>query len=736
MNNKLSILVPIILILTPLATAISVIELSSTDLNLEETLEIKITPGVKGIYKYIYIYNEESNSLDIEELSCNNFICFSNQTITYKPDSYSVYHLNMYDYDIHDYLEIDFTVKPKQTTEQILEEKVKKERKRVIVILKDKSQEDKLKIRWFQKGIIDKKANLERGFSAVVDEFGFKKLKEDPNVLRIEEDLPIKSFLLESTNITNAIQVHNKLIDEFNITGKDQSICIIDTGVNKSHLDLIGRVIAEKCYCSTNEGNSEFCCPNQQNEDESAIDNNGHGSHVAGVVAANGNIVGMAPEANMVAVKTLNSTGDGYSSDVINAIYFCTTNAIKYNISAISLSLGGELYETYCDDNYVVMSTIINNAVADNIAVIVATGNSNSNTLISFPACIKKATAVAATSDSDEIAPFSNRNNITDLAAPGVNINSINNLGGYITMSGTSMATPHVAGAIVLLQQYKKKENNSMLTVEELESVLNQTGFAINDTTSNLIFKRIDVLSALKSIDTLPPKLIVNSPENKTYFNQTSIELNFINLDTFLNLTYYTLDNQNITLIETSITLFNLTFTDHILNLYSKDLNNNTNQTTISFTITDIINIDSDNDGVNNTLDECPNTSLNLSVNNKGCAYPIYSKFNNNLTTNFTLINDLKNVTNLTVAVPNKGEIIILNQTNVVGLNLDDNIEIEQNRVSINITALQELNKSTRIIMYNVTFTKPQLKIDGNTCTICKSADYSNNTYTFEVSHF
>jgi len=252
--------------------------------------------------------------------------------------------------------------------------------------------------------------------SAKITKEDLEKLEENPEIKSVKIDRPIKAFLQDSVPLINAtlvwpIQALNK-----NLTGLYETACIIDSGIY-NHTDFSTNIIGTHCFCSTKEGASSNCCPNGNSEDTNATDNNGHGTHVAGIFAASSSIKGVAIGSKIVAVKILNSSGDGYGSDLKLALDWCISNADTYNISVISLSLGGGSYTGYCDniDDSENITGSIDNAVSRNISVVVAAGNSASTTSISSPACIRNAIAVGATTKADAIWVSSNRNNITDL---------------------------------------------------------------------------------------------------------------------------------------------------------------------------------------------------------------------------------------------------------------------------------------------------------------------------------
>lgn len=209
-------------------------------------------------------------------------------------------------------------------------------------------------------------------------------------------------------------------------TGSGINIGIIDTGISTSHPDLAGNIKG---------GVSEVAYTYSWNDD------NGHGSHVAGIVAAVDNtigVVGGVPAANLYAIKVLDRNGSGYLSDVIDGIDWATAHGIQ----VINLSLG-----TTADIQS--MHDAVKRAHDAGVVVVAAAGNSGGSVI--YPAAYPEAIAVAAT-DSSNIAPYwSSRGPEVDLAAPGVNIYSTYKGTKYATLSGTSMASPHVAASAAIV---------------------------------------------------------------------------------------------------------------------------------------------------------------------------------------------------------------------------------------------------------------------------------------------
>ncbi len=199
------------------------------------------------------------------------------------------------------------------------------------------------------------KQDFGKKISAFVNASDLELLRNNVGIESIELEKERKIFLQDSISVINATNAHNLTYNGFNLTGSGRTICIIDTGINSSHPALGG------CYGNNNAssackitGGWDYCADNGANcatEDNVPDDINGHGTHVSGITAANGTIKGIAPEARIVMLKACNSSGSCFDSDIAASINWCIGNATKYNISVISMSLGGELYTNYCNDD-------------------------------------------------------------------------------------------------------------------------------------------------------------------------------------------------------------------------------------------------------------------------------------------------------------------------------------------------------------------------------------------------
>lgn len=210
-------------------------------------------------------------------------------------------------------------------------------------------------------------------------------------------------------------------------------VAIVDTGIDATHEDLAGKV--EACAASHNGTISEGTCD----------DDEGHGSHVAGTIAAIANngvgIAGVAFNSPLIICKALGADGSGDTSDVAS----CITWAHSQGAKVISLSLGGPASIT--------LRAAVRAAWAGggrSGSIVVAAAGNDGSTATDYPAGYPEAVSVAAVDDSGKHAYFSNSNDDVELAAPGVKVLSVKLGGGYLRESGTSMATPHAAGAAAL----------------------------------------------------------------------------------------------------------------------------------------------------------------------------------------------------------------------------------------------------------------------------------------------
>ena len=367
--------------------------------------------------------------------------------------------------------------------------------------------------------------------SGMITSEGLEKLENDPDIAQIVLDGVKHIFLNESAPLVNASKVWNLTYNTILMDGSSETICVLDTGVDYTHPSLGN--------CSTSTFLNGSCSKvvngyDYVNDDADPRDDNRHGTHIAGIIASQDAIFrGMAPGARIVALKVCGASGSCSDSDVMAGIDWCIMNASRYNISVISISLGGGQFSSLCNDDPLASS--INTAVGKNISVVVASGNTNSlypNAVagISSPACVQNATAVTATNKDDTLASYAFRHSAfsTLVAAPGTSIESLKLGGGTQRSSGTSMSAPHVSGLMALLQQFMKVTQKRALTPSEIWLALNATGKIIEDNSSNRSYSRVNVLAVLLSLDNLPPTITFTTPVfgNNSVYNLSSLLIN------------------------------------------------------------------------------------------------------------------------------------------------------------------------------------------------------------------
>lgn len=324
-----------------------------------------------------------------------------------------------------------------------------------------------------------------KGYAAPMSESVVRLLKSDSRVLFISEDRKVHTTAQTLPTGVDRIEADKSSTKSGDGTGSvDVGVAIIDTGINKSHPDL--NVVDGKSCVLGSLGNYN--------------DQNGHGTHVAGTVAAKDNgdgVVGVAPGAKLYAVRVLDATGSGMTSQVICGIEWVTANAASKGIKVANMSLGsaGEDDGNCGMTNNDAMHMAICNSVKAGVTYVVAAGNEGVDMAASTPAAYDEVLTVTAIADfngqpgggaastcradvDDTAAEFSNYALLESdkqhtIAAPGTCINSTwltglvgtpisvpslpdpglpvsTNTSGYNTISGTSMASPHVAGAVAL----------------------------------------------------------------------------------------------------------------------------------------------------------------------------------------------------------------------------------------------------------------------------------------------
>ena len=379
-----------------------------------------------------------------------------------------------------------------------------------------------------------------------------KALEQMPEVTSIQKDEAVPATLINSVP-----HIGGNAAWSSGYSGAGQAVVVLDTGVEGEHPFLKGKEVSlnkvpvDACYSTTDQSeNSVSLCPDELStvigKDAGAActgaDGCLHGTHVAGIVAGTAGARnapdGVAKGASIISMQVFSKftsedfCGVGkapctasYPSDQIAAlerVYFLHSKPLEnaanqpaaINIAAVNMSLGGGWYsdQSTCDKNNTALKTAIDNLRAVNIATIIASGNDGYTNAMGAPGCISSAISVGSTwakaggsnsclgnnlgtSNLDDVSCFSNATSFLNLLAPGSSIRSSVLEGLYGSVSGTSMATPHVAGAWAVLKQKKP-----LATVNDVLNALVATGKPVTDPRNGITKPRIQVDKALDAI--------------------------------------------------------------------------------------------------------------------------------------------------------------------------------------------------------------------------------------------
>ena len=308
-----------------------------------------------------------------------------------------------------------------------------------------------------------------------------KKAQKAKNAVGVEVDAPVKALGTDDPYRSQQWDLTKINVAAANArtTGTGVTVAVIDTGVDAAHPDLAGQVLPGADFVTDTTGVSS--------------DPNGHGTHVAGTIAAlTGNGVGVAsvaPGVKILPVRVLDANGSGYMSDAATGIVW----AADHGANVINMSLGATAQVE-------AVTNAISYARSKGVTVVAAAGNSRtSGSPTSWPAADPGVIAVAATDSADQVAYYSNQGSYVDVAAPGSSILSTypTAKGSYATLQGTSMASPHAAAVAALLKAY-----NPSLTPDQVEKAMESTaadlGTAGKDT--DFGYGRIDAAAALAAV--------------------------------------------------------------------------------------------------------------------------------------------------------------------------------------------------------------------------------------------
>jgi subtilisin family serine protease len=290
------------------------------------------------------------------------------------------------------------------------------------------------------------------GFSATLNAGQLNALRHNPHVAYVEQDQEVRPMTTQSGAAWGIDRIDQPQLPlsgtySYTTTASNVYAYVIDTGIQTSHPEFGGR--ATVAYDALG-GNGQDC--------------NGHGTHVAGIIGSR--TYGIAKGVRLRAVRVLNCTGSGTTSGIIAGIDWVRLN--RTNPAVANISLGGGLSAA--------LNTAVANLVSSGVFVAVAAGNSNADACNFSPASVASAMTVMASSSTDARWPSSNYGSCTDIYAPGVNITSTWINSGFNTLSGTSQASPHVAGVAVL---YKSTNTSA--------SPATMTAWIINNAIPNVI---------------------------------------------------------------------------------------------------------------------------------------------------------------------------------------------------------------------------------------------------------
>jgi subtilisin family serine protease len=307
------------------------------------------------------------------------------------------------------------------------------------------------------------------GFSAEMSEEQALKLSADPRVKFVEEDSVMEATVTQTNPPWGLDRIGQRDLPlnqaySYTTTGAGVNVYIIDTGIRRTHTQFGGRAFVG--FDAIGDGQNTNDC-------------NGHGTHVSGTVG--GSTFGVAKGVRLFAVRVLNCSGSGTNSGVIAGVNWVTANHVSPSVA--NMSLGGGASSA--------LDTAVNNSINSGVTYAIAAGNANTNAANSSPARVAAAITVGSSTISDARSSFSNFGSVVDIFAPGSSILSAWRTSdtATATLSGTSMATPHVAGVAARFLQSNPGSSPATVRNEIVnQATLNHLSGIPTGTANRLLF--------------------------------------------------------------------------------------------------------------------------------------------------------------------------------------------------------------------------------------------------------